>query len=621
MTNNAAVSNFMKRVLLFLLMFCLMLNSISIGASEAYASGINDSTLPQCEGINEAVLRTELNKVIEKFLSTETESDFGAIINRQWRILDMDSVFDSQVDDAISTVNSNADLMNKFKSSWIPTKAGELAGKVTEIAFNSPVLNSKLDQLSKNVADELASKLELISAKSSSHAMDCLQHFINRQYSQTFVDVFGKKIQSSSPDLSFLPEPFDTDTQNFIGEHKFAFGGAAVFVVSRVTRKLVIQKIIERITQQVLERIAGRISTNVIPIIGEIIGGVLLASDLIKSFDGALPEIQKSLKMPTVKQTFREEITTKVKGEFREESSQIAREISNGIYAYWLEFQKDYRDVLTLAKELPEFQRILSTTPDLSKISSLVGIALNNMGRIQLVSSIKDGSFERALSLPEITFKILNTTHSLPILIEWTNLAGNEIEDVVKLELYKNLSPEKLDRQLLMDILSLKDTSVVAKISLLDIESIRRLLAISKPNLLTLSTDFSASDLKQLAGYLGGLEQFEMNEFVRFFLDNPTSIRNSRVIEYIIQSRDIQSAIEFWNAKADPSSLFHGALKMYTRAISRYLFISKFGIWVMILFVGLPIVFLLAISLWFCRKLLKIFQAWKSLETSTKPES
>jgi hypothetical protein len=275
-----------------------------------------------------------------------------------------------------------------------------------------------------------------------------------------------------------------------------------------------------------------------------------------------------------------------------------------------------------LAGELPEFQRILAKETDLSKISSLVGISLNNMGRSQLVSSIDDGSFERALSLPEITYKMLETTHSLPALVEWTNLAGNQVENVVKLELYKNLSPASLDRQLLTDILSLKDDSVVAKISLLDVSSIRKLLMISKQNLLSLSTDLSPSDLKRLAGYLGELDQFEINEFVKFLLnDDPSIVRDSRIIEYIIQSHDIKSAIKFWDTKSDLFSWLNGTWKMYTGVISWRLFIGKFGIPIMLLSIGLPIVLLLAIGIWFYRQLLGIRQAQKSLETSPKPKS
>ncbi len=85
----------------------------------------------------------------------------------------------------------------------------------------------------------------------------------------------------------------------------------------------------------------------------------------------------------------------------------------------------------------------------------LLDTTLNSTGRSQLVTSIQDGRFEQALSLPEISYKILENTHSLPRMVEWANLAGNQIKDVVELEIYKNLSPQDLDRQLVIEIISL----------------------------------------------------------------------------------------------------------------------------------------------------------------------
>lgn len=601
-----------------------MLNSLSIGTANAYAQEMIDYTLPQCEGINETVLRVELNKIIQEFLSNETELDFGKTINQQWRALNIDYVFNSEVDNAVDVVSNDAGLVNRLKSSWLPSKAEELTNEVTQIAFNSPVLNSKLDQLSENVADELVGRLELISVKSSSYAMDCLQRFINRQYSETFVDIFGKKIETSLPNSNNILASLDLqpDTKDFLVMHKFAFGGVASFAVAAGIRRLITKKIIERVTQQIISRIAGRLGATAIPIVGEFVGAILLGTDVIKSFDGALPAIQENLKAPEVKQTFRQEIAQKVEAEFRSESYQISREISNDVYAQWLDFQKDYRDALSLANELPEFKEILVQTNNLSKISSLVGISLNNMGRSQLVASIQDGSFERALSLPEVTYKMLETTHSLPILVEWTNLAGNQVEDVVRLEIYKHQSPQALDHKLLMEMLALKDDELIAKLSLLDVNSIRKLLMISKQNLLAISVDLSAEALNRLAGYLEELQQFEVNELVRFLLNDDTSlVKNNRIIEYIIQSRNIKTAIEFWDAEASPLSIINGVLKMSIGAISWRLFASKYGILLFALLIAVPVILLLAILLWFYQQLLKIRQAQKTLQTNSKPES
>lgn len=144
----------MKRLLTWCLVFCLMLNN-----TIAYAAPIAEQVyhLPsKCEEISETQLRLDLNLSIQDFLEDQTNVNFGDIVHREWRTLKLNSVIDSEIDSAVLMVNDNAGLMNRFQSSWIPSKAEELANEVTEIAFNAPLLKEKLNQLSRNVSETLS---------------------------------------------------------------------------------------------------------------------------------------------------------------------------------------------------------------------------------------------------------------------------------------------------------------------------------------------------------------------------------------------------------------------------------------------------------------------------------
>ncbi len=609
-----SILSLMKKILLFFLIFCFVLNTTNVYAAPIY-QGL-DYVSPQCEEINKEQLRTELEHVIQEFLTDETNVDFGAIVNRYWYSLNLGAVIDSEIDAAVNQFRKDTGWKNKFKSSWIPSKAEELASDIAEITFNSPVFKDKLAQLSNNVAQELSGKLEIASAKSSSYAIDCLQQFLNRQYSQTFVDVFSEKTKTSGPTPELLGS-LRPNTVQFISHHKSGIAGSAVLVTIITTR--IKKQIADRIFKQVLERVFGRLG-KFIPVIGTVIGIAFLAKDLADSaFDGALPEIQKSLKSSDVKTTLRQEIVNTVEQEIRSESPQIAREISNDIYAEWLDFQKDYRDMLSLTGELPEFKEIVSKTTDLSKISSLVGMALNNMGRSQLVKSIQDGTFERALSLPEVSFKILETTPSLPTVVAWTDLAGNQIDNVVKLELYKHLSPQDLDRRLLIEILSLEDALTISKFSLLDVDSIRKLLTISRQHLLSLSAHLSTDDLKRLAGYLDKLERPQVNQLVRFLINDDSSIiKNSDIMTHIIQSHDISAAIEFWDAPKSPTLALSGMLKVLTGSIYWKLVAGKYDIPILILslLIALPLLLFLILTRWLYNRWMKVKQTQKTLEAN-----
>ena len=583
-----------KKIILFILIFCFIINPTSVIAAPMQNI---DYILPKCEEISQPQLRVDLNRILEEFIADETNIDFGAIVNRQWLSLNVDSAMDSEIDKAVDAISDNTNLINKFKSSWSSSKTEELTNQVTEIAFNSPELKSKFNQVSQNVASEISDKLELASTNSSSYAIDCLQKFVNKQYSQTFVDIFSQKINASVPDSQESNASLEPNT-NFINRHKFGFAGGTVLALS-ITGRRIAKTIGTRIFSQIGERILGRIGSAVIPFVGETVGALMIANDIYQSLDGALPEIKKSLKSPEVKQIFKEKITNTVEEQIRAESPQIARELSNDIYAKWLDFQKDYRETLSLAEELPEFKSILAKTTDLSKISLLLDTTLNSTGRSQLVTSIQDGTFEQALSLPEISYKILENTHSLPVMVDWANLAGNQIKDVVELEIYKNLSPQDLDCQLVIEIISLQDSMTIAKISLLDIGSIRNLLSISKHNLLSLADKLTANDLQNLAGYLGELKQPQINQLVKFLLNsNPSIVNNSDVMTDIINSSDMNAAIKFWETPKNRTSIFNAMLKVFVGTISWELFTNKYGTPVALLIILISLLAVLAILLY-----------------------
>jgi hypothetical protein len=584
----------------------------------AYAATISEQTsnLPsQCENITEATLRKNLELTIQDFLINQPDVNFDGIVDQQWKVLNLDDVIDFEIHNAALSVNNDTGIINRFGSSWVPGKAEELANKVTDIAFKSPSLKVKLNQLSNNVSKMIASQMEIASAKSSSYAMDCLRRFVGEKYSETFVDVLSNKVQVSELSADNM-DSLNPNTTSYIDNYKSGLVGGGILATTAIVRKKVTGKIIDRVFQQVGERVLGRLGSGLIPVVGDIVGATLLATDVIKSFEGALPEIEKSLTSPTVKKTIQREIVRMVEEEVRPKNYLIAREISNHIYSVWLEVRKDYQEVLKLEAEMPEFKEAIKNEADLSKISSIVGVIINKIGRDSLITSIKDGTFERVISLPEVSYKIIETTRKLSMLVEWVDLADNRIDKVVSLELYKHLSPKDLDRQLLASILDIKDSSTISKIILLDVNSIRKLLSISTQNLVALSVNLSSGDLRRLAGYLENMEQPQKNQLVRFLInDNSSIIKNNSVMAYVVQSHEIDSAIKFWEDKESPLLLIYGLFKMATGAISWQLIAEKFGIPTAIFFTSIPIILLISLFLmignWFYRQRLKINQTQK----------
>lgn len=566
----------MKKIIIFFIILCMTVN-ITLPAFADSIPLSNNEIAFQCENITNTNIQEELDDIIQKLFLDKTKFNLEKIVTKQWKVLNIDSTIDFEIDRAIKIVDNNTGLGEKFKGSWSSSKAEKLTREVTDLTFNSKKFNNKLELLSLNVADEIATELELVSIGSSSYAMGCLERYIGRQYSEAVVEEFNKEIYSLMPDSSESIESLPPDNAFLIKQHRLAIGGSAIIASKIIVQKAISKKIAQRISQRIAGRVAGRIGTGLIPVI-DIASGVLLIGDLVTSFDGGLPEIRSNLKSEKVKRQLREEIANNLNEEIRNESLQIPREISNEIYSQWLNFQKNYHETLALIADVPELNEIYSKTNDKSKIYSLIGILSNNIGRKQIIATIQDGSFTELLSLPEVTYKMLQTTSDPSILIEWNNLAGNQIENVVNLEIYKHLSPQKLNRQMLKDILAVKDYKTISKLSLLEIESIRNLLGISIPNLIKLANLLSAEELQLLSGYITDLEQPQVNKFIRFLLDENTSIiANGDVVRHLVKSKNIDAAIRLWQESDDIFSLILNIPFLLNKSISWGLFIIKYG--------------------------------------------
>ncbi len=74
----------------------------------------------------------------------------------------------------------------------------------------------------------------------------------------------------------------------------------------------------------------------------------MIVYDVLDSLDGALPQIQESLQSPDAKLLVRDEIVSSLEPELQRELPQIARDVANDLYAEWLDFKRQYRQVLAL---------------------------------------------------------------------------------------------------------------------------------------------------------------------------------------------------------------------------------------------------------------------------------
>jgi hypothetical protein len=589
-------------------MYC-MIAMLAVGWLPAYAAPPSQSTaqpttenaMPAgCDAVAPEALRDELNRVSQDIFAADATTgnsplDIEGMVARQWQLVGMDAAIDSAVADGVAQVRANSDLWQQFLSGWSPAQAEELTNQVVTLAFTSSTFRAAVDDLASAVAVELAQTVATLSAESATQATLCLQSYIGARYSDALVGVFTRELQAETQNLQLGEDATaDVGIWTVIDRHKSALGGVGVIIATQIARRIVVElgeTIAERIAGSLVSRIVGKAGSTIIPVAGWVIGAALIAYDLYGSREGAIPQIQESLQSSEVKTAIRTEITSAVVTELRLATPQLARNIANDLYASWLDFQRKYTQVLTWAEDDPAFQTLLAQTDDPSKLATLVDITLTAVGTDGLKSALADGSMARALDLPESSYAILRTSASFATLLTWADVAGASLEDVVSLEIYKSKGPTDLSRDDLLALLAVGEPAV-SKLALLDASALGQLLKLSRDNLSALAQSLSADDLTWLGGYLAALGQEQANQLIVLLLNDPTlmaQLKDETVQAQVASARDVGAVLHFLAAPITTMGFGEDLLALASGRVALGLFYAKYGLWVTVLAIGLPL--------------------------------
>lgn len=574
------------RLVSTLLLFALLLPQ---GEVFAHAALQTDDTLQQCDLVSEEALQDELNSITQEVVTGAADKiDVAAIIDKKWVTLKVDATIEAEVDRAVEQVKNEADLWNKFLSGWSTDAAKELTTAVANRTFESTAFRGKIDELSNAVAEELSKQIAVLSAQSVSAAFFCLQTFITGNYSSALVTAFEEEVRvaTESHNLSAKDE-LDSSLLSIIGQHETALGGVGVIIVAQVSKRIMVEigeAISERIAGRIIGRILGRAGSTIIPIAGWLIGAGMIAYDLYNNRDGALPQIQETLKSEEVKAGIRGEIAASIEPELRRELPQIARDISVQLFNEWRDVKRNIRQVLELARENENFRTLLNgqeTPTALSKLVNLVGIAMPALGREAVMKAVDDGSFAKVFAQPEAAFAIVEANGSFQSALDWATQAGNTIDKVVEFEVYKHKAPTDLEPGLLEKLVTLNDKAAVQKLALLPADALAALLTVSTDNLITLANQLEAGDLELVAGYLPTLNQNQVNQLVARLISNPATVQQLQdpaLRDYLATDSNLDSTLGFLLTPADNLAIVTDALKVATGDVGWRLLLFKYGL-------------------------------------------
>jgi hypothetical protein len=578
-----------RRLRQSLLLILLAVGLISQSAAvEARAPWQTDATLQECSQVDETALQDELNTVTQQvFAQTLDDVDLAAIVDRRWAALGMDAVLDAEVDRAVARIRNEKALWDTFLSGWSADQAEELTRAVATYAFESEAFSVKLDKLATAVADVLAQQIALLSAESASAAYYCLQTFIADNYSGVLVRKFEEQVQNATQtvDMSNSSE-LDSSILTVLGQHRTALGGIGVIIAAQIAKRIVAtigQQIAKRVAGRIVGRILGRIGTEVIPVVGWIIGTGMIAYDLYTGRDGALPQIQEQLKSEEVKAGIRGEMVAAIEPEFRRETPQIARDVANELFRQWRDVRRNIRQVLELAETNPAFRSLLNrlqTSDDLVKLVATVGVAVPALGKEAFEQAVVDGSLEQVLRQPESALQIIASARSIDLALDWAALAGERLDEVVAFELYKHLTPERLTRSILDQLLALNNRAAIEKLALLEPGAIEALLTISTNNLNALAAQLSPQELAVVAGYLPLLTPEQKNQLIGQVVSNPqlaALLANDGVKQRIIASSNVDATLAFLSQPRSAESLYGDLTSVLGGQVGLGLFVYKYG--------------------------------------------
>lgn len=536
-----------------------LLAALLIVAGLPAATGYAQETPPayqfeECEAIEEATLRDELNRITQGIFASGREGiDIPALVDRKWIELGIDDTIDREVEAAVARVYQNESYWSRFLSGWSSDKAKEFSTQIANDAFGSEAFRAQIDALSGAVAAAVADEMTVISARSASSALLCVQSFVGDSYSGTMAALFEAEIAQQVGEIDMAD--VDTNVAPLLQSHTRSLAGIGVIIGAQIAKRLA-QKLAQRIAGQVVGRVLGKAASSIIPVVGWIIGGGLIVWDLIEGGRGSLPQIQEALQAEDVKVNIRQEVAYTVDEELRQELPTVARTVSNDVYSTWLEFRRKYTQVLDLADEDPQFHALVESVnaEEVGKLAALVVVVEESMGHDRLLQLIEQGTLEQLLYLPQSSYEVLRTTANPDLVLAWADLTGADLEKLIELEVYKLATPESFsDRADLERVLALDDREAVNEILLLSQVERDVLLTLPRRSLVQLSAVFDPEDLRWLASYIAQMEPRESNLMVERLLRDPSlmdKLQHEPVRQAVVESGDVEETLAFLSTDA-----------------------------------------------------------------------
>jgi hypothetical protein len=492
--------------------------------------------------------------------------DYQAVVGREWRRLDLDTLIDRRVDLAIEDVRRESGWGELLQSLANTEKATKIATSVAERVYQSEPVMRAIEDLATGVAREVGKTMELASAGSEGPLLDCLKAFVGPRYGETVARaVAGDASKSLAVDSS--RGSGDVSSGAVLKQTSGGLAGATILIVRRQ---------LANIATRVGQRIAGSILSRLVSVVAGGVGLVLIAKDVWELRYGVLPIISTEMKAPATKAKVQDEIATVISEQIASHIPDIAGATATLVIDVWQDFKRAHAQVLRIADANGNFRAYLDdvAADNLLRLDEVVALVIAREGESGVVSRLADGSLNKAVStMPEPAMQIARETGSIADALAWTAMASDRLDSIIEFDFHRRAKPADFTRAGLLKVLSLQDRTAIMRIAAAPAVARDSLLALPLQDLRDLARSLTEAELATLGHYLTGLREDARNRVLRSVAAEPVRMRAlapPRVRDAILASADQIAAVDLMlrdKAAVSPQQLLDDATLVWNGRI------------------------------------------------------
>lgn len=500
------------------------------------------ASIETCRGLSDDRFQTEINRITRGVLHSELGNlNYAALVETHWQKTDMDRRVDEQIDTAIAQVRADTNWLDRAYSTVSKETATKFAVEVAEKVYNSDEFRSAIANLTEAIGGDVGARIETAAAKIPGPVISCVQLALEARYGGAIAAAFSRHTQETVDSDTAEIGAAKIDTSDLVLQGGQAISGL-ILIMSR--------RLIARMVAQMGRRLAGAIATRIVSSFTGLVGLALIVKDIIDAGQGVFPLVAERMKSAESKQLIKDEIAKSISGYVAENVDTISVETASRMYAIWEDFKKQHDRLLALADKNEAFAALLKQVKlgDIGRLGAIVEIISENEGEASVFRRTGDGTLAAALKLlrmPGLT--IAKQTRSLDTAIAWAKLAGNQIERVVKFDVYTHIAPEKIDRRQLRRLLAVDDAKAVSRLAALEPAARDQLLSLPPAELRRLARSLSEKELRALAKYQTELPSASARRMLNAVSEQParmSSLARSSVQQAVLESADKAAAMD-----------------------------------------------------------------------------